>query len=143
MFNWNNLKRLLAVLAVFLIFGAVVVLNRPSAEQKNARYLRETRLQFALNGAVQLRNRTQDPKAVQFLSVQILGDDGPVCYTFRVPNGSAVEQENAILNDDFLLQTGQPRFDAIWHNTCVSKSGEELAPDIALRLQQYDQSQGH
>lgn len=127
----DTLKILLGALAAACAIAAAVRLG-PSAEARHARQLHQGRVHFAERGVLLLRGRAQG--ALQFASIRVMGDDGPICYTFRAAGGQ--QDQNAVLNDDRLIQTPDAGFAPLWQQQCVGKPGEDLTSEVALALAQ-------
>lgn len=134
----SNPTAVLAVLALAAL-GAAASCRRPSLAGDGEQQLEQGRIHFALRGALLLRDRMQS-SGLQFSSVRVMGDDGPICYTFQAP-GSA-QDRSAVLNDDSLVVSTQSSFAPLWQQFCLGKAGEEVAPQVLLGLAQHDKSPG-
>lgn len=132
----------MAVLAAFALaaLGAATACRQPSLQGDSQQQLEQGRIHFALRGALLLRDRMHS-SGLQFTSVHVMGDDGPICYTFRAP-GSA-QDRSAVLNDDSLVESAQSNFAPLWQQFCVGKTGEDDTRQVLSGLAQQDKSPSH
>jgi hypothetical protein len=130
-------KILLGGLALLAVAGLAAACKGPSTEAQRNQQLHQGRIHFALRGALLLRDRTHNP-GLKFSRVEVMGDDGPICYSFRVPG--AAQDESAVLNDDKLLVSDESAFAPLWQEDCAQKPGEDVTADVVLGLAQHDKT---